>query len=345
MVPSLEQLNIPSFATAASHDIQSAPTNPRYQSVAPLLEFCPENFPPNVRMSSDVSNTATTPEGEQFPFYRASAATCGVNAYKDTTACSCIIYTDSFDDYFTICQTSSRSTAYFWTNRGTCEPIDTDAQWVSLFDQDDKVGSNTGRQYCSGVFQSDGKVLETTLSMPIGPDAAGSSLVTESDPSEENASLSVPPADFSTISFTGSCVCQQISCGNGACGSPIDRSNGGIDKCTAGTGRVFASDGSHYPCFFSNSAGPATLSCSCKAAQDRTSESSSSKLITTSMLSSSSSTSMSVSQVTVKTSAPSGSAAVATSLPQSSGSSLKKVEIGCLLLIIVAQFRLRLYGR
>jgi hypothetical protein len=124
----------------------------------------------SLTMSYELFGTDVTPPGGDLPLYRISPSSCRYNAYTDDTNCSCIIYTDIYNDRNTICQTSSGQTAYYWTSRVTCVVMDTTGESVKLIDQSGSFDSMTGSQYCSGIFQSNPQVLMTTLSMPVGPD-------------------------------------------------------------------------------------------------------------------------------------------------------------------------------
>ncbi|KAH0170654.1 hypothetical protein KCU67_g2539, partial [Aureobasidium melanogenum] len=121
-------------------------------------------------MSYALSDTVITPGGNGTPLYRVSTSACEYNAYTDSTGCSCVIYTDPNNDFFTVCQTDSAQTAYFWTGRDDCLATHTEGANVKLIDQNGHVDSTTGSQFCTGVFASDPQVLQTVLSMPVGPD-------------------------------------------------------------------------------------------------------------------------------------------------------------------------------
>jgi hypothetical protein len=136
------------------------------------------------------------------PLSRISPSSCRYNAYTDDTDCSCIIYTDVYNDRYTICQTSSGHTAYFWTDRETCLVMNTTGENVKLIDQSGSFDSMTGSQYCSGVFQSNAQVLTTILSMPVGPDT-DNAVVTVSATPTGRATSTRPVVGISAIAQTG----------------------------------------------------------------------------------------------------------------------------------------------
>ncbi|TIA55575.1 hypothetical protein D6C83_04148 [Aureobasidium pullulans] len=179
-------------------------------------------------MAHKLDSTAVTPQGATFPLYRVNTDVCDYNAYTDDTGCSCIIYTDTFDDVNTICQTSSAQTAYYWTDRTNCIVKTIKGESVDRIDKGRSVDSMTGSQYCSGVFDSNAQVLESVLSMPVGPDvnlvastpssssssashAASSSSSVASSSSDSSSSgdssSNSPSGSWTTTSFTGPCEC------------------------------------------------------------------------------------------------------------------------------------------
>jgi hypothetical protein len=133
-------------------------------------------------MSYVLSGTGVTPPGANAPLSRISPSSCRYNAYTDDTNCSCIIYTGIYNDRYTICQTSSGQTAYYWTDRETCLVSNITGENVKLIDQSGSFDSMTGSQYCSGIFSSNAQVLMTTLSMPVGPDTDNAVLTVSATP-------------------------------------------------------------------------------------------------------------------------------------------------------------------
>ncbi|CAD0045237.1 unnamed protein product [Aureobasidium pullulans] len=222
-------------------------------------------------MAHKLDSTAVTPQGATFPLYRVNTDVCDYNAYTDDTGCSCIIYTDTFDDVNTICQTSSAQTAYYWTDRTNCLVKTIKGESVDRIDKGRSVDSMTGSQYCSGVFDSNAQVLESVLSMPVGPDvnlvastpssssssashAASSSSSVASSSSDSSSSgdssSNSPSGSWTTTSFTGPCECQQYLCyTTGGCDEAIPYTFSGADSCTAGSTSVSKSDGTDYRCF------------------------------------------------------------------------------------------------
>ncbi|THW79287.1 hypothetical protein D6D19_01304 [Aureobasidium pullulans] len=215
-------------------------------------------------MAHKLDSTAVTPQGATFPLYRVNTDVCDYNAYTDDTGCSCIIYTDTFDDVNTICQTSSAQTAYYWTDRTNCIVKTIKGESVDRIDKGRSVDSMTGSQYCSGVFDSNAQVLESVLSMPVGPDvnlvastpsssswsasrAASSSSSVASSSSDSSSSgdssSNSPSGSWTTTSFTGPCECQQYLCyTTGGCDEAIPHTFSGADSCTAGSTSVSKSD-------------------------------------------------------------------------------------------------------
>ncbi|THX18072.1 hypothetical protein D6D13_00520 [Aureobasidium pullulans] len=237
-------------------------------------------------MAHKLDSTAVTPQGATFPLYRVNTDVCDYNAYTDDTGCSCIIYTDTFDDVNTICQTSSAQTAYYWTDRTNCIVKTIKGESVDRIDKGRSVDSMTGSQYCSGVFDSNAQVLESVLSMPVGPDvnlvasapssssssasrAASSSSSVASSSSDSSSSgdssSNSPSGSWTTTSFTGPCECQQYLCyTSGGCDEAIPYTFSGADSCTAGSTSVSKSDGTDYRCFVTLPNSKETLFCQCR---------------------------------------------------------------------------------
>ncbi|THY76178.1 hypothetical protein D6C86_03188 [Aureobasidium pullulans] len=236
-------------------------------------------------MAHKLDSTAVTPQGATFPLYRVNTDVCDYNAYTDDTGCSCIIYTDTFDDVNTICQTSSAQTAYYWTDRTNCIVKTIKGESVDRMDKGRSVDSMTGSQYCSGVFDSNAQVLESVLSMPVGPDvnlaastpssssssasraaSSSSSVASSSDSSSSgDSSSNSPSGSWTTTSFTGPCECQQYLCyTTGGCDEAIPYTFSGADSCTAGSTSVSKSDGTDYRCFVTLPNSKETLFCQCR---------------------------------------------------------------------------------
>ncbi|KAK3639622.1 hypothetical protein LTR56_012407 [Elasticomyces elasticus] len=236
-------------------------------------------------MSTDSSVVGVTPPGGTETFYRVTSSACAYNAFTDSNGCSCIIYTDAYTDVYTLCQTSSASTAYFWTDRDTCLVKDITGEGVYLFEADTWVDSNTGTGYCSGVYASDGTILNTELCMPVGHDAnldlttststSSTALPTASASTETSGSGG--SADWTTTGFTGPCICQQYLCYDTGCEDPGTMTyNGQVDQCRADGGVSHQSGGNDYGCFLVKPGGDIeTLYCECKSPFDNTATTSS----------------------------------------------------------------------
>jgi len=134
-----------------------------------------------------IESTAVTPPGADQPIYRASQKTCPYNSYTDTTGCSCIIYVDSYNDFYAACVDSGNNAAFYWVDRDTClARSDLEGENVPQINKAGNVDSTTGNQYCSGTYSGNDFEDQSVLSMP------GNAVVSSASTSEAPNSTTSP---------------------------------------------------------------------------------------------------------------------------------------------------------